>query len=296
MSGNTACGKIILSGEHAVVYGKPGIALPVKDLLTKITIEHSDSFSYVSDIDLEEHEQRKLVQLYEFVSSSLKVDKTHKIYIKSNVPISSGLGSSASLSVAMIRSMLLHHGLRINKKKLNMLAFEAEKIFHGSPSGIDNTVVALEKPVYYKRGHIEVIELKHPFLFVIADTGIKADTKKVVEELRKRVEEDKKKYTRLLDKIEEVTENAKDALINGNLLPLGYLMMENHYLLKQMGVSCDELDNLVETALKAGAYGAKLAGSGRGGHIIALVNDKNSGEVTAALSGVSPGVITTQVK
>ncbi|MBN2367500.1 mevalonate kinase [Candidatus Woesearchaeota archaeon] len=296
MQKTSACAKIILSGEHAVVYGKPGIALPVTNLQTVIKVEKADTFSFVADKELEEHEEKKLHDLYHFVSSSLKVKPMHKIHIQSNLPISSGLGSSASLTVALIRSLLVHHGYKLNDSKINLLAFEAEKIFHGTPSGIDNTVVALEKPVYYERGSIEILNLKFPLSFIIADTGIRSDTKKVVEDLRKRYEKDEVKHSAIHDKIEMVTRRARPALEQGHLVELGMLMLENHNLLKELKVSCSELDALVKAAIKAGAYGAKMAGAGRGGHIIALVDEPNRDEVFKALEDVSPRIIITEVK
>ncbi len=292
-----ACGKIILFGEHAVVYGYPGIALPVKEISINVRINQSNSFSYSADRKLYKEEKDRLNKLIDFLFFKLDIAKENlEINIESTIPISSGLGSSAALSISLIRAISDHFHLDLEEEYINKLGFECEKFFHGTPSGIDNTVITYEKPVYYKKGKVELLKIKNPLDFVIADSGIKANTKQVVSEVRKRYDKDREKYSNIFQEIALITSQAKPFLQESNITMIGILMTQNHYLLKQLGVSNDKLDRMVEIALQAGAYGAKLAGSGKGGNIIAIVDDKVKDEVIKKLKKISKEVIYTVVE
>jgi mevalonate kinase len=269
-----ACGKIILTGEHAVVYGKPGIALPLKRFYTMAVLSGAESFSFSTDRELSDDESLKMKQVFDLLFEKLSIDKNIHVEIESNIP-SGGLGSSASLSVALAKAFLNHAGQSF--EKVNELAFELEKIFHGSPSGIDNTVVAYEQPVYFKNMNVELLEIK-PIYLVIANTGRKSNTKEAVELVRQKKEEEPEKYNKIFDDIEEIVDESRQCLETGDMKKLGSLLTKNHELLKEIGVSNPELDRLVGISLKAGALGAKLAGAGMGGNIIALVDRREKVE------------------
>jgi mevalonate kinase len=209
-----------------------------------------------------------------------------EIKISSEVPIAAGLGSSASTAVALIRALIKFLGQSLDKVEVNQLAFNVEKTIHGNPSGVDNTVITYEKPIFFiKNSSIEFLSVQQSMYFVIGNSGIKSLTKETVSQVREKFNSQMSKYELLFDQIRTTTENAKEALISGNLHETGRLMNENHALLKTIEVSSEILDRLVAAAIEAGALGAKLCGSGRGGNMIALLeNVADRGKVEQALS------------
>lgn len=289
-----ACAKIILFGEHAVVFGKPGIAVPVKKCYTLATIS-SEPFSYTTDKELNEEETIKMAKLFKLLFSKLDTNKNLSAHIESNIPVGCGMGSSASLSISLIRAFSNFLSLNYDAEKINSLAFECEKIFHGNPSGLDNTVITYEMPVFYRRKKTEFFELKKPIHLVIGNTGIKSSTKEAVEGVRKRYEKDERKYLHAFDEIEKITEDARESLEKGDIRKVGKLMSYNHKLLKELEVSSDALDGLVSKAIKAGAYGAKLAGAGLGGCMVALADERNKDKIMKSMKDSCHEVIYTVV-
>lgn len=270
-----ACGKIILFGEHAVVYGKSGIAVPIKDLSTQVLVEPFCLLSVSYDRILEEDQKLKTENLIEFLLKKLKIKSNIKINISSTIPISSGLGSSASLCVALIRAFSNYFVLNLKIEKVNEIAFECEKIFHGTPSGIDNTVISYEKPVFFTKGNKEILNVKTPMNIIIANIGLRISTKEVVLGVRDRYNQNKEKYSKIFNEINQISINAKICIENGDIKKLGKLMILNQNLLREIEVSLSKLDLLCEVALANGAYGAKLAGAGKGGNMIILTSVEN---------------------
>jgi len=159
---------------------------------------------------------------------------------------------------------------------VSALVYEVEKLHHGTPSGVDNTVIAFEQPVYFRRGQpaptIRRMRVARPLTLVIGDTGVVAPTHQVVGDLRRRWQADTERYEGYFDEVAVIVEQARVAIETGSLsLPaLGKLMNENQELLETLGVSSPELARLIEAARRAGAWGAKLSGAGWGGNMIAL--------------------------
>jgi mevalonate kinase len=163
-------------------------------------------------------------------------------------------------------------------------------LYHGTPSGIDNTVIAFEKPVYFVKDlSCEVFWVGVAFQLVIADTGIQSPTREVVADLRSRYEADPEYYRPLFDQVGQITLRARAAIESGRAPELGALMDDNHALLQQMGVSSPALDRLVTAARQGGALGAKLSGAGWGGNVIALVtaDSRSQVEMTMRLAGAA---------
>ncbi len=286
METKKACAKIIMFGEHAVVYGKSGIALPIKKLYTMATVV-DEPFSYETDKELSEEETQKMAKLFKLIFEKLEITTNISAAIESNIHRKTGLGSSASLSVALVRAFSNYHSKNLSNENINEIAFECEKIFHGNPSGIDNTVITFEKPVLFNNGKFEFINLRSPIHIIIANTGTKPSTKEIVAEVRQRYEEDIVKYSRIFDEIGKIAQEAKTLLEKHDLKKTGKLMIRNHELLREIGVSSKELDTLVERALHSGAYGAKLAGAGKGGNVIALVDERMKEKVLHSLKELS---------
>jgi mevalonate kinase len=290
-----ACGKIILGGEHAVVYEKPGIALPVLEKSTIVSVSISNKFICTTDKKLNPDSKKKLDELFEFLFEKLKLKSPIlRINIESSIPIGSGMGSSASLSIALIKVLSTHYKIKLSPEEINKVAFECEKIFHGSPSGIDNTVLSFEKPIFYEKGNFEFIRLKKPIQLIIANTGKSKNTKEIVISVRERFENNLE-YSKIFDEIETIVRQEKVALEIGDIIKLGKLMTKNHSLLQKIKVSNSTLDKFVDIALCSGAYGAKLAGAGLGGNIIALVDEKTKEKVFEELNKLTCEIILTVI-
>jgi mevalonate kinase len=143
----------------------------------------------------------------------------------------------------------------------------AEKIHHGTPSGIDNTVIAFEKPVYFVKGKVmDVCWVGRPFRLAIGDTGIVSQTRVAVGEVRAALEQDRERYEEIFDDIGTLAHMGREAVEVGDVEAIGRLMDANQKLLRLIGVSSPELEGLIEAARQGGALGAKLSGAGRGGN------------------------------
>lgn len=287
-----APGKIILFGEHAVVYQQPAIAVPVHQICTKTYIQ-ADPLANANQVlvdapniglhkFMEELEpEHPLNQIATKVMKILDVDHIPpaRIKITSTIPLAAGLGSSASTTVSFARALSTFLGHPLSDAEINRVAFDIERIHHGNPSGIDNTVITYARPLYFVKGDpIQWIKVTSPLILVIADTGISASTIKVVNDVRDHWQKDPLQYDGLFSSIGTCVKNARKAIEEGDLVSVGRLMQENQILLQHMDVSCPELDRLVKAAMQAGALGAKLSGGGRGGNMIALASSEQQAQ------------------
>lgn len=323
MTTASAPGKIILFGEHAVVYGRPALAVPVTQVHADVEIlgisplGSSDSagiWIHAPNIHLHaelntlpsDHPIASVIHNFLFLArtspSPLRpYPYGHtspggggdggegrfpdlQIKITSTIPVASGLGSGAAVTVALVRALSSHLSFPMTDEQVNAFAYEIEKLHHGTPSGIDNTVVTYAKPVYFIKGQpIETFAVGTPFTIVIGDTGTSAPTRESVGDVRKLWEADKAKWEKIFDQVGEIVKNAREKIETGDWRLLGTLMNQNHTLLQEMTVSSPELDILVSAARQAGALGAKLSGGGRGGNMIALVEPEKAEVVAKSL-------------
>jgi mevalonate kinase len=192
------------------------------------------------------------------------------ISIKSDIPPGAGLGSSAAVSVAIATAINACLNLDLSKSEISDIAFEAEKIVHGTPSGIDNTIATYGSIILYKKGAIKPVKIKSRIPLVVGDTGIERNTAEWVRKVRLRRERQSKVVTPIINSIGKLVMESLKFLDKNDLPALGELMDINQGLLEAIGVSTFELNKLISVARKNGAYGAKLTGAGGGGCMIAL--------------------------
>lgn len=300
---STAPGKTILFGEHSVVYGKPAIAVPVNEKKAKVKIipdiiAPKDSIQFIaSQIDLNQNYH----QLEDHHPLKVAVDEVKKflnilnypsckIFLETTIPISSGLGSSAAISVALIKGLLDFVGFQSTPDIISKLAFQVEIEFHGNPSGIDNTVIAFNKTILFQKDRsIEFITPGATFSILIADSGVKGNTKKAVAEVREKWTENPAQYNNYFEEMGNIAIDAKAMIESGNFQTLGKLMNANQEYLRKIGVSHTSIENLIDVAIQNGAYGAKLCGGGLGGNIVVLINENSANRMTNLL--LSSGAI-----
>ncbi len=307
MTPANAPGKFILFGEHAVVYGQPAIAFPLRQLRATARIDiipdaprghvrlHAPDIHYQAWLHEanEENPLRKIVQLtldeiHAHISPAIEVQ------VSSEIPVASGLGSGAAVSTAIVRALCQHFEQPLELARQSELVYEVEKIHHGTPSGIDNTVIVYDQPIYYIRGRQpEHLAISGELTFILADTGLPSNTGQIVGNVRRAWEQDRSTFNTFFNEIGQIAERAKFATAAGDLKSIGKLMDENQELLEQIGVSSDTISGLLKTARDCGAYGAKLSGAGVGGIIITLVQPSASTTIVNALR--KAGVIWTGV-
>lgn len=297
----SAPGKIILFGEHAVVYGRPAIAVPIHQVKAKAIIfpaprmSPGSIFIQAPDIGMEANlielpPDNPLAASIQVVLKELNISHppAFKLRITSTIPLAAGMGSGAAVSAAIIRVLSNFLGQPLPDHRVSDLVFEIEKIHHGTPSGIDNTVITHGMPTFFIRDRIdhntiETFRVAQPFTIVIADTGISSPTSITVGDVREGWRQNPDYYETLFDEVGKVVLSAREAIENGQIEDLGRLMDENHSLLGDMGVSSPELDRLVKIAKNEGALGAKLSGGGRGGNIIVLVYNTIADQIAECL-------------
>lgn len=289
----SAPGKIILLGEHAVVYGQPALAVPVDALQATAHIEPAPPGSGLvidaSDVGLRLSLAEAAVEALS-LTARLVLDHLQApepdalISLTSSIPVASGLGSGAAVSAALARALGQFLGEPFDDATLSGLVFEVEKLHHGTPSGIDNTVICYGQPVYFVRGHPpETLRVPAPLHLVVGDTGHPSPTRETVGAVRQAWQRDPATYDALFARVGALVTAAREAIEEGLHGTLGALMTQNQALLRQMGVSSPELEALIEAALAAGALGAKLSGGGGGGNMIALTHPGETAALAAAL-------------
>ncbi len=293
----TAPGKLILFGEHAVVYNRPAIAIPFMGVHAKAAV-FATPIAPVSQVRIEAQAiglDQTLDQLetdHPFAIAIQGVMQTLGIHwlpachirITSTIPIAAGMGSSAAVSIALARALATFLGHPLDDSAVNAIAFQVEQRLHGTPSGVDNTVISYGRPVYFMRSQpIEFLKVREPMDLLVADCGVAAATGPMVAGVLQRYQASPETYENYFDQIAGLVKLARTYVENGPAANLGPLMTENHRLLQKIEVSAPELDRLVEAALDADALGAKLTGGGGGGNIIALVANNRIENVTAAL-------------
>lgn len=314
MTEASAPGKIILCGEHSVVYGRPALAVPVWDVTARATVFDSPLDAAGSGCIVVAHDidetitvanaplDNPLAFAARAAFTELEMDPlpSWEVALHSTIPIAGGLGSGAAVSAALIRGLFAHAGVVVADAKVNELVYAVEALHHGTPSGIDNTVIAYGMPVWFVKGQApQPFVPRLEFTLVIADSGVAGPTRETVADVRRGWLAAPNEYDALFDQIDDIVWAARgliEAEEEDDSLPkLGSLFNQNQQLLVRLGVSSPLLDRLIDTALTAGAFGAKLSGGGRGGNVIALVDAWRQDAVADALmaAGAKRVIVTT---
>ncbi|MEM1635054.1 MAG: mevalonate kinase [Thermosphaera sp.] len=273
---SVAPGKIILVGEHFVVKGAPAIGLAVSKYV-KVCIEEGESEIMSRQLGLIRQDSplyRALMKITLIVRENYKCSDKIRVLIDSEIPIGSGMGSSAAINVAFTHAYFTLCGLKPDKELVNGIAFEGEKEIHSKPSGIDNTLATYGGFIKYQGGVFHRInaKLKEDVDFVIVNTNIRRVTGNIVEDVLKLYDRYPEIFNHIYVAASHLVEEALRSLIDGDYESLGRLMLINHGLLWSIGVSHKSNDMLVHRLLDKGCYGAKLSGAGRGGIVIGLAD------------------------
>jgi mevalonate kinase len=308
MSTASAPGKIILCGEHAVVYGRPAIAVPVWEAQARATVAVAAVGSGCAVVahDLSRRfrlaaapadDPLALIVRLTLAHLQLPPEPDWRIEVRSELPIASGLGSGAAVSTAIVRAIAAHTGRKMTPDAISALVYRSEELYHGTPSGIDNAVIAHGQPVWFVRGQPPYIFAPaSAFSIVIADSGVASPTRETVGDVRRAWQAGPDRLERLFDAMGAIALAVRQAMEQGRIGELGPLFDRNQDLLAQIGVSSPNLELLIQAARKAGAAGAKLSGGGRGGNIIALVDEEwANGVIQALLAAGARRVLTTTV-
>ena len=294
MGKGSGFGKVILFGEHFVVHGVPGIVsaidstndATVKKTLNGITIkdERKASKGYA------EEKRAQQLESIDRILRAMGIERntvSFDILLGGNLPGFSGLGASAASSVAIARAIAEEYEKKFSDERINEIAYEAEKAYAGTPSGIDNTAATFGGLLWFKKNMsggantIEKLHIRKPVEIIIGSTGVVANTKAMVEGVAERKRKHPEKYDSLFEQAEALALIGRKALLDFDLKKVGELMNENHRLLQQIEVSHEKLDFLVKLAMEQGAYGAKLTGGGGGGCMVALTPGKDAQEQVA---------------
>jgi len=296
-----AAGKVILLGEHAAVYDKHVLALPLLDAVSARVEEkghelevHLVELGRDRGADLGADSGGGIAAAIELMLDSLDVrSRGFRIVVESRVPAAMGLGSSAAFAVAIIRAFDDFYELRLDDDRVNALAFDCEKLAHGTPSGIDNTLATFARPVLYRRSAsptTRALSLDEQPPVVVAASGTRGMTRDQVSGVRQRYERQPRLFSRIFDEIDALSLRGADALRDGDYVTLGEYMNVCQGFLNAIGVSTPELEAMISVARRAGATGAKLTGAGGGGSIVALCPGCEA-DVAAALRAAGYDIV-----
>ncbi|TVZ40196.1 mevalonate kinase [Alteromonadaceae bacterium 2753L.S.0a.02] len=278
---HSACGKVILFGEHAVVYGVTAIAGGIPNVMRARVLSSENATTTIAipkwGVDLTIGNGTSNGQLLEnvllYLTRALHIqNENFHLELDPGIPHASGLGASAAVAVCTIRALAAKFRHELSEAEINQLAFGCEEMAHGSPSGLDNTLATYGGLLSYRKtadGPQRLpVECPNPIPLVIALSGKKGYTAATVKRVAEYRAAEPQKYQKIFQGIAQLSVQALSAIANSDFETLAGLMNRNQILLREMGVSCSEIEQVIDVALSAGAQGAKLTGSGDGGAVI----------------------------
>jgi mevalonate kinase len=268
-------GKVILLGEHAVVHGCPAIAVGLDRGVTAEASRAEQDLLRLSPWGLVLRPDSKGEEpLERALAAALAIyPKRPSLEIRAEVelPAGAGLGCSAAIGVAVIAAIDEALGIERSRQDLAAAALTWEKVFHGNPSGIDNTMSAVGGVALFRKGEpLEPLRSNKPLHLVIGYSGESSSTKEMVASVARQLESDPARVHKSFEGIEVLVRNAKLAIESGDHVALGQLLDLNHTLLSSLMLCTTKLDQMCQAARSAGALGAKMTGAGGGGCMFAL--------------------------
>ncbi|MHA2472948.1 MAG: mevalonate kinase [Promethearchaeota archaeon] len=276
-------------GEHFVVYGLPAIASALGSF-TIADVKIVEGSGWIVDDQrpatpgYKKKKYDEAMQSVQNVIEYLKIDTDNQkleITFSGDLFAASGVGASAAQCTSLARALNSTFNLDLDDEKINEAAYEGEKAYHGTPSGIDNTASTFGGLIWFVKNltggknTMDLLQARNKMHLVIANSGITASTTEVVSDVRQLKEEYPDNFKRIFSEYNELVNKGRKALIKGDLTDIGKLMNQNHKLLQEITVSGEINDKLVDIALQNGAIGAKVTGTGRGGLVIALAENED---------------------
>jgi mevalonate kinase len=279
-----ACGKVILLGEHAVVYGVPALAVGIERGARAFATPRRDGASELLvrgwNIRVRDDETEKdLARAFRGVLAASRAG-AFDVEVEADLPPGAGLGCSAAIGVAVARAI----APTATNAEIAACAMEWERVFHGNPSGVDAAVAQAGGCIFFKRdtdGAANVVEnvaVRGGLALCIGHSGMVSSTKSMVETVARQRARRPDVVEKAFEGIRALVGNARLAIEAGDKFALGRLMDLNQMLLSGLFVSSEEIERMCDLARGAGALGAKLTGAGGGGCVVALVASASVGE------------------
>lgn len=294
-------GKVILLGEHGVVYGRPALAVGLeRGAHAKASIHATNVLDIATwNLRVEPDPQGELLaRAFAEALSRSTPDAPVRVQVDVELPAGAGLGCSAAVGVAVIAALDELRGVERSRVDLGHEAIHWERVFHGNPSGIDNMIAACGGAACYRKSEgLDRITFDRSFWLVVGDSGEASSTKERVAEVARFHERDRAGAERIFDAMASLAQNGRLAIEAADHPRLGRLMDLNHALLNALMLSTPRLEELVAAAREAGALGAKVTGAGGGGCMVALcAEEQRAGAVRASLEGLGASSFITEVR
>jgi len=294
----SAPAKVILLGEHTALYGNPVLVMAL-DIRSRVSVSKRKDKKIVltaPDLGLDKVPVERKTRGSEMIRKGVSlVGGGYDIRIESDIPIASGLGSSASIASALMMALGKSKGKESGMRVLAQEALKCENEVHGMSSGVDPFAVTYGGISIYQEEKIRKLKVKEYPNLIIAHSGINTDTGNIVADMHSIWKNEPGRFAGFLDLSRELVTLGEKAVKNRDWSSLGTLMDSNHTVLSDMGLSCERIDEMVKAARRSGALGAKVCGAGRGGIMAALVNEKSKIKVIEALSTLDAKIIESKV-